>query len=121
MPRQALTNKAEPSGVEPVQRSKTALRIPPRARMRGETADLLRVECDAGVAHACDPPRSNGSLYGPMDRNRVCGDTLTRAMAGALWRNFLPDRARELHGAYCSEVWRYLGRRCRAHQKSRAA
>src|SRR6516165_2940690 len=83
MPRQALTNKAEPSGVEPVQRSKTALRIPPRARMRRETADLLRVECSAGVAHACDPPRSNGSLYGPMDRKRVCGDTLARAMAGA--------------------------------------
>src|SRR5215469_3411501 len=82
MRRQALTNKAEPSGVELVQRLKTALRIPPRARMRSETADLLRVECNAGVAHACDPPRSNGSLCGPMDRKRVCGDPLTRAMAG---------------------------------------
>src|SRR5258708_713958 len=73
MRHQMLTNKAEASGVEPVQWPETPFRVPPGLGLRSETCDLLGVDRGARLAQVRNLSAKT-RCYGPIARKRVCDD-----------------------------------------------
>src|ERR1700730_2992519 len=109
MRHQMLTNKAESSGVEPVQWPETAFGVPPGLCLRSEAFDLLRVDRGARLAQASDPLGSTTRFYSPIARKRVWDD----ARDPATWllprpaaRTFSPALA----GQFLGGAWRALFR-----------
>src|SRR5712675_78774 len=102
MRHQMLTNKAEASGVEPMERCETPVRVPPGLRLRSETCDLLGVDRGARLAQVRNLSAKT-RCYGPIARKRVCDD----ACDAATWSLSRPA-ART--GQFLGGAWRALFR-----------
>src|ERR1700737_3218338 len=108
MRHQMLTNKAESSGVEPMERCETPVRVPPGLGLRSETCDLLGVDRGARLAQVRNLSAKT-RCYGPIARKRVCDDACdaaTWSLSRPAARTFSPALA----GQFLGGAWRALFR-----------
>ena len=78
MRHQLLTDKAEPRRVQPVQRPKAALGVPPGLGLGGKAPDLLAGRPCRPSRALADPLGRMVRFCGPLDRKRVCDGSSIR-------------------------------------------